>query len=152
MAISMSGATVDMTERDALLASSVEASGSYGGEIANTNWLGQTSGESLAGITASFAANVSTAIDSYSEEVMNRLNNVQTAVDSGVAFKGSGITAALDNFIASVKEVSISYLNKLKTAETEIVNNVQKAYETQDTDLSGNLGSDASSLESNSIK
>lgn len=152
MAISMSGATVDMTERDKLLSSSVDASGSYGGEIANTNWFGTMTGKTLAGVSPSFAANVASAIDNYAETVMTNLNNVQTAVDSGVAFKGEGISKALDSFIASVKDVSISYLNKLKDAETQIINSVQKAYETQDTDLSSNLGSDGSNLESNSIK
>lgn len=152
MAISMSGATVNTDERESLLQSSVDGSGTYGGETANaTFWTGKPTGKPLAGVTASFAANVSRAIDSYSDDVMEKLNQLQTA-NSEVAFKGTALKSALETFIESVKEVSISYLNKLKAAETQIINSVQTAYETQDTDLGSNLGSDGSNLESNSIK
>ena len=51
------------------------------------------------------------------------------------------------DFIVKVKEVANSYLDKLSAAEQEIINSVNAAYDTQDTDLSGDLGADSSTLD-----
>lgn len=153
MAITMSGATVDTTERDALLSSTVDAGVTSGGATLNTGGLfglGGTTGATLAGVTASFASNVSTAIDEYCAEVDAKVEELSQA-EVNTAFKGSAIEAALNNFIESVKTTAKSYTSKLKAAESEIINSVAKAYETQDTDISGNLASDGSTLESNVV-
>ena len=157
MAISMSGATVETGERDSLLSSTVDTSVTSGGATANTQATGflglggrEATGAALAGVTADFAKNVTTEIDSYCTSVNECIDKL-SQVEVNTAFKGSGIEAALNNFIESVKAVAKSYTNKLKNAETEIVNSVAQAYQTQDTDISGDLGSDASTLESNSV-
>ncbi len=153
MSITQSGATVDTTERDALLSSTVDAGVTSGGATLNTGGvlgLGGTTGANLAGVTASFASNVSTAIDEYCAEIDAKIEEL-SQVEVNTAFKGSAIESALNNFIESVKTTAKSYTNKLKEAETQIVNSVAKAYETQDTDISGNLASDGSTLESNII-
>lgn len=153
MAITMSGATVDTTERDALLSSTVDAGVTSGGATLNTGGpfgLGGTTGATLAGVTASFASNVSTAIDEYCAEIDAKVEEL-SQVEVNTAFKGSAIESALNNFIESVKTTAKSYTSKLKEAEAEIINSVAKTYETQDTDISGNLASDGSTLESNII-
>lgn len=148
MAITMSGATVDQSARESLRSSYVE--GISGGETANRTFFGGATGASLAGITDSFATHVSSAIDEYVEKIINDLNKLES-VNSQVAFKGAAVNAALSRFVTAVKEVSISYTNKLKEAETEIVNNVHTAYQSQDADLSGNLDADSGALGGNNI-
>lgn len=149
MSISMSGATVDQSSRDALLASTVDG-GSTGGVTANTKGGffghgGTASGASLAGVTAEFAAQVSSAIDDYCANVESKLNELN-AVESNGAFRGGALTAALSSFITGVKEVSMNYLAKLKEAEQQIVASVGAAYEAQDADLAGNLNSDVGTI------
>ena len=68
------------------------------------------------------------------------------STDSKIAFKGEAIGRALENFVSGVKESAFSYLNKLKAAEQQIVYSVNKTYQAQDTDISGNLSADASKL------
>lgn len=155
MAISMSGATVTTDTRDELLASSIDNSITSGGASPNmqpTGFLGlggkEATGAALAGITASFASNVSSRIDEYCTTIDNAIEKL-SQVDVNTAFKGTGIEGALNNFIESVKTVAKDYTNKLKAAETEIVNSVAQAYQAQDTDLTGDLGSDAAQLGSN---
>lgn len=148
MSISMSGATVDQSSRDALLASTVDGGSTGGGVSANKGGpfgLGGASGASLAGVTAEFAAQVSSAIDDYCANVESKLNELN-AVESGSAFRGAALTGALSNFITGVKEVSMNYLSKLKDAEQQIVASVGAAYEAQDTDLAGNLNSDVGTI------
>lgn len=152
MAISMSGATVDTSERDRLLQSSVDGSAVAGGEgfnVQRTGFLGlggvEASGVTLAGITESFASNVCTAIDNYKTAVQTELDKLQ-AVESNEAFKGTAVSAALEKFVTAVRDVGTQYLERLSGAETQIVNSVAQAYQTQDTDLSGNLNSDSSSI------
>ncbi len=155
MSISMSGATIETGERDTLNASSVDASG-FGGETANQQWAPglapwqwfntEASGATLAGVTASFATNVSNEIDTYVSEIDGYLDQLENA-NSEVAFKGEAVKAALTKFIDSVKAVAKSYTARLKAAESEIVNSVATAYNTQDSDLSGDLNSDSGSLD-----
>ncbi len=153
MAITMSGATVDTSERDNLLASNVDGSIVNGGATANTQatgWFGfggrEATGAALAGVTESFAANVSAAIDKYKENIETQLNQLE-AVESNAAFKGTAVSSALSKFVVSVREVGTNYINKLSSAEKQIIESVNAAYSTQDTDLSGNLNSDASSIQ-----
>lgn len=157
MAISMSGAKVETDQRDSLLASTIDSSVTSGGVTANTQGTGlfglggqEATGAALAGVTSTFAANVSNKIDEYCANVNQRLAELQN-VDTNVAFKGSGVSSALDRFIEAVKNVAISYTNKLKAAEQQIVNSVATAYATQDADLSGNMNADSGTLEGNMV-
>ena len=50
------------------------------------------------------------------------------------------------NFVNAVREVGTQYLERLSSAETQIINSVAQAYQTQDTDLSDNLNSDSGSI------
>ena len=154
MAITMSNATVDTSERDSLLQSSVNGGAVEGGVTANTRTEGGVfglfgeevaSGQPLAGVTASFAANVSQAIETYKSNVQTELDKLQN-VESNGAFRGEAITTALANFVNAVREVGTQYLERLSSAETQIINSVAQAYQTQDTDLSGNLNSDSGSI------
>lgn len=157
MAISMSGATVNTEARDALLSSEIDQSITSGGAEANTQATGflglggrEATGAALAGVTQSFATNVSNEIDTYKSEVQGYLDKL-TEAESNVAFKGEAIKASLTKFITSVRNVAKSYLDKLEAAEKQIVDSVKTAYQTQDTDLSQNLDSDSGSLESNTV-
>lgn len=150
MAITMSGATVDSSNRETLLNSEVDKN--VLGNDVNKPLTGMmltgfvrsgTSG--LAGVTSEFATAVSAAIDKYCQNIESILSKLE-AIDSKSAFKGSQIDGALANFVEGVKSSALSYLSKLKAAEQQIVESVQKAYATQDTDISSNLNSDTSSL------
>lgn len=155
MAITMSGAKVDTTERDSLLSSTIDSGMTSGGATLNrqyaNNTLGKTTGASKAGVKSTFVKNVSEAIDEYCAEIDAEVEKL-SEVNVNTAFRGSGIESALNNFIESIKTTANSYTKKIKAAETDIISGVAQAYETQDTDLSGNLGSDGTSLESNIIK
>lgn len=152
MAISMSSATVNTSERDELLQSNINGGVTGGGEQLNrTPFLHERTGAHLAGITKDFSANVSKAIDAYCDAIDTEVERL-SSVDYQKAFRGSGITKALDEFINSVKKTADSYIEKIKAAEKEIVSSVETAYQTQDSDLSGNLGSDGSTLEANVVK
>ena len=150
MAITMSGATVDSSNRETLLNSEVDKN--VLGNDVNKPLTGMmltgfvragTSG--LAGVTSEFATAVSAAIDKYCQNIESILSKLE-AIDSKSAFKGSQIDGALANFVEGVKSSALGYLSKLKAAEQQIVESVQKAYATQDTDISSNLNSDTSSL------
>ena len=150
MAISMSGATVDTSERDSLLSSSIDGGAVAGGATANTSggFFGigaEASGAALAGVTESFASHVTSAIDSYKADVQAKLDKLQ-AVESNSAFQGSAVSGALAKFVTSVRDVGTQYLERLSAAESQIINSVAQAYQTQDADLSGNLNSDACAI------
>ena len=135
-----------------LLNSSVDA-GVVGGNISQQReetfvWTGvggNTSGAKLAGVTEDFAESVSDKIEEYCKTVEDILKDLEST-DSKIAFKGEAIGRALENFVSGVKESAFSYLNKLKAAEQQIVYSVNKTYQAQDTDISGNLSADASKL------
>lgn len=149
MAITMSNATIDDSARQALHSTQLDGGIMPGfGDFAG-GALGEVldPSESLAGITPSFATNVSSAIEDYCSNINGIIGKLE-AVESSSAFKGSAIEGSLVKFIESVKQVSLNWVTALKNAEQQIVQQVQKAYETQDTDISSNLNSDASTLES----
>lgn len=151
MAISMSGATVDTSERDSLLSSSINGQIVAGGESANTSGAfggmfgTEASGAKLAGVTFNFAGQVKMAINNYIREVQSKLDQLQ-AIENNSAFRGMAVNQALTTFVDSVREVGKEYLAKLQEAEKQIIESVDKAYSTQDTDLSDNLKSDSSQL------
>ena len=153
MAISMSGATIETGERDGLKGSSIDTSVTSGGATANTKTTGMlwwkdttATGATLAGVTPAFATNVCKAIDDYKTNVQTYIDKLEDK-NSEQAFKGEQVKAALTNFITEIKTVANSYLDKLSAAEQEIINSVGKAYETQDTDLSGDMGADTTTLD-----
>ncbi len=149
MAITMSGATVDSSNREMLLNSEVDknvlGNKSYGSSTPYLRDWARLGTAGLAGVTSEFATAVSTAIDKYCQNIESILSKLE-AIDSKSAFKGSQIGGALANFVEGVKSSALGYLSKLKAAEQQIVESVQKAYATQDTDISSNLNSDTGSL------
>ena len=156
MAITQSGATVDTSARDEFLQSSVDSSITNGGETAHTQTTGdflgiggETSetGAGLGGVTANFVNEYTNAMDTYCSNIKAKIDDL-TKVEVNQAFKGEAVETALNKFVESVKEVATNYITKLQKAEQSIIEGVQKAYETQDTDLSSNLSSDGTSLTS----
>lgn len=105
----------------------------------------QSVGAALAGVTEAMAQNIAQGIESYESRVRAVLEKLN-AVDPSEAFKGSSLTAALNNFVEGVKQVSNNYLNRLTDAENQIVRSVASAYASQDETLSGQLNSDTSGL------
>ena len=140
MAVTMSSATVNQDLRNSMQNMEVDSSFQSGGATG-----GLFGGESLAGITPNFATNVTSAIEDYISGVNNILEKM-TGVQNNVAFKGAGVEQSLNSFIEKVKTVSLEFTDALKNAETQIINEVASVYGTQDTDISGDLHSDASSL------
>ena len=148
MAISMSGAEVDTSQRDALLGSNVNGSVTAGNETANTKgWFNpKPTGAALAGVTANFAGHVCAEIDDYIRSITGHID-AMVAAQSNVAFQGEGVSGALQRFITAVQAVANDYANRLKGAEQQIINSVQEVYTAQDSHLSGELSSDAGGLQ-----
>lgn len=158
MAINMSSATVDDSSRNKLLSS--EVSSDLGGGVdayeyslgdvvsgdAGIADIGDNSGAKTAGITTDFVPRFTDAMANYKSSIQSAIDQIE-AVDSGNAFRGEGLKSALVSFINGIKTVATSYINALETAENQIISSVQKAYEQQDTDISGNLNSDAKNVE-----
>lgn len=139
MSITMSGGNVNNTVAQDLMGKSVAQ------EIADADMTGS---EPLVGITASFASNLSRAIDSYCTEADTALSEL-TTVASNTAFKGTGIETALNNFVEGVRTVASAYIKALNTAETEIVNSVSTVYKAQDQSISSEMNADTGNLEQN---
>ena len=78
------------------------------------------------------------------EDILSKLESEE----SGMAFQGPSIRGALANFVEGVRSSALSYLNKLKAAEQQIVASVFETYAAQDEDISSNLASDTSKLNS----
>ena len=136
MAIQMSSATVSTENRENLMKAAIDVS-------ATTNIFDDAKED--VGITEEFATEVTRAIDDYIAIVENDVKAIENA-SSDEAFKGTSISAALSNFVTGIKKAAEDYITRLQTAENEIINNVNKAYEAQDTELASNVTSDASSL------
>lgn len=141
MAITMSGATIDDSLRETI-------KGDVNVSVIAGNESTELTGGTVVGIDAEFATSIKEAIDTYIDGIETELEKLETEVDPEGAFKGSGITEALKNFVTSVKEIAKNYITTLKYAEHQIINSVHSAYETQDTDLSASLNADSTNLES----
>ena len=163
MAVTMSNATIDNTERESFLNSEVDTSVTAGGAQLNTvtNREGgifglfgrdvtSTTGAKLAGVTPQFAQHVKSAIDDYISSIDYWLNQIQDT-NSNVAFKGEAISAALSSFVSSIREVANSFTNKLKIAEQQIIDSVDLAYKTQDEHVSGEMNTDSSNVSGTAI-
>lgn len=159
--ISMSGATIEDSDRTSLNSSSIAGVGgnagvpsSPPGGLANgsgNNGSNSFGGEPLVGITESFATAVTGSIDSYCEGVNTALDELQSVATTG-AFQGEAISAAIKTFVDGCREVAQSYVNKLKAAENQIINSVEKVYSSQDTELGGNVDGATASVQSQSAQ
>ena len=137
MAITMSNAQLDDSQRQSLLNSTV----------ADVS-VGDTSG--FAGIKPEFVSTLTSSISEYISKARAELDKLES-VDSNEAFQGTQFQTALANFVTGVKEVGESYLNALASAEQQIINSVHTVYETQDTDLGGQLSADAQATQGQAL-
>lgn len=148
MSISMSDAQVHDDHRQSFLSSNVNTEVIQGGEELNqtSSILGSNpTGKPLAGITSAFATNVVAKIDDYIEGINATLEKLNTA-DPEIGIKGGAVDVAIKHFVLAVKQEAKNYTDKLRVAETQIINSVSVAYGTQDSDLGANLQSDSSML------
>lgn len=111
----------------------------------NRKWFNENKNP-IVGITPEMLPKITNAIDEYISNLTTTLEGMPTAVDYTQAFKGEGITKAVETFVTSVKDVCKSYLDALKNAENQIVESVNAQYQASDSDLAGQLNSDASSI------
>lgn len=156
MAITMSEAKVDDDIRQSLISSSIAGPSAGSNTSSITGIFGGTpvfrsgaSGVNLAGIKPDFVNVLTKSIDNYINNADEALSKL-TAVDSSSAFQGTQIKTALSNFVTGVREVGKSYLKALGNAENQIINSVHTVYQTQDSDLAGQIASDEDSLRSQS--
>ena len=157
MAVTMSETTASREAEIKLQSTSVDTTIINGGAVSTVKYHTYGAGDGhqaligrgtpLVGITASFATNVSRAIEEYCNNIKNKINEMQT-IDSTGAFKGESVTTAIANFVTGVKEVVNAYITSLQNAEQEIINNVQNVYTQQDTNISGNLNTDSGKVTS----
>lgn len=153
MAVTMSETTAsrdsEIRLRNTTVDTSVVSGGATSTMVVGGGGMGATvtAGVPLVGITASFATNVCRAIEEYSTNIQNRINEMES-IDSTGAFRGEAVTAAIANFITGVREVANAYIVSLQRAEQEITNNVHNVFSQQDTNISGNLNTDSNTLTS----
>lgn len=100
------------------------------------------------GITPEMLSKITGAIDSYTNQLNSVLDQMPDAVDYTVAFRGTEVENAIKKFVTSVKEVCRSYLENLKLAESQIVESVEAQYKSSDANISEQLNSDVSAIDS----
>ena len=144
MAINVSDAAINHELNDNLNSTSVDVSST--GNQASAQGRFATSTPNV-GITTDMATEIIRAIDNYKNEIQDTLNELET-VDSEIAFKGTGITEAIRNFVNGVRDTANSYLASLKESQQQIIESVKSAYEEQDTDIASNVRSDENTVTS----
>lgn len=152
MAITMSEANAEtaLDARSTYLSKSVDT-GALGDEVQTEyNWF-VPAGANLAGVTADLVTNYTKAVETYSDNVKEKINELSNPKVNS-AFKGKQVEASLKKFVDSVKVVANSYLASLAAVQTAIAGAVAAAYEQQDTDLSGNLTTDTGTLEESVVE
>ena len=97
------------------------------------------------GITADMVSQIQTAYDNYISQINSDIAQIENP-EVNQAFKGSSVETAFKNLVSSVKETAQRFTQSLKEAEMQIIQEVQKAYETQDTSIAGDINSDAGTL------
>ena len=151
MAITMSDANANtaLEARNTYLSKSLDSM-ALGAELApETSWFSPV-GADLAGVTDSLVTNYSKAVETYSANVREKINELSNP-EVNSAFKGSKVEESLQKFVESVKVVANSYLESLAAVQTAIAGAVAAAYEQQDIDLSGNLTTDQGTLEESKV-
>lgn len=98
------------------------------------------------GITPEMLTKITSAIDEYVNNLNATLDAMPTAVDYTQAFKGQGITKAVENFVTTVKDVCKSYIYSLQNVEQQIIKSVEMNYNDSDSDLSGQLNTDSTNI------
>lgn len=141
MAVKMSDAKITHGISDNLNKTSVDTS-LTGNSAQDFSGMGST-----VGITEDMARNISNAIDQYKQEITDTLSQLRN-VDSQNAFKGTGITEAISRFIEGVKHTANEYLQAVAESQNEIIYSVKQAYQQQDTDISGNVKGDETTVTS----
>lgn len=131
--------------------SSYTGSADNGGESLFSKTFGMASSLTYetVGITPEMLSKITTAIDEYVSNLNASLDAMPTAVDYTKAFKGEGVTKAVENFVTSVKEICQSYIISLQQTEQQIIDSVNSHYSASDADLSGQLNSDAANIHGN---
>ena len=159
MAISMSAGKIDSSERESLLGQTVDNSANLNDlqtngidiHIPGTNTSNLEGNEAkLAGITATFATDVTAKIDSYITTVQGHINSMAN-VASTSAFKGETLNNKISSFIKTISFICNDYVSRLHSAENQIINSVSAAYQQQDTDIAGDLISDSAQTLGNNI-
>lgn len=107
---------------------------------------GSKNSHDFVGITPEMLSKITGAIDSYSSNLNNILDSMPDAVDYTQAFRGTGVEAAVKNFVVSVKELCKSHLESLKLAENQIIESVNAQYQASDQDVASQLNSDTSAI------
>ncbi len=127
--ISLGGINPGMTSGIAFLGSSL-----IGGNVVGR-----------AGITADMVSQIETAYDNYISQINDDIAQIENP-EVNQAFKGSSVESAFKNLVAAVKETAHEFTQSLKEAEMQIIQEIQKAYEAQDTSIAGDINSDAGTL------
>lgn len=152
MAVRMSDATINHDLSDNLNNSSVDIN-STGNQTIEPyisdmviKGMDKSSAEPV-GVSTNMVSGITHAIDEYENGIRTTLEKLE-AINSQGAFKGAGVTEAVAKFVTGVKETANSYLKALKDSQVQIIESVKTAYETQDSDISGNVNSDEATVTS----
>lgn len=131
-------------------AQGVSGTGSAGG------WLGigakpaSTEATGAAGIKFEFKTKMDAAIKEYQDGINGEIDKMETNC-SGIiskAFRGTEIEKAVNNLIVALKTEAMQYAAALASAEIQIVEEVGKAYQAQDTALGSSMNADTAAMAS----
>lgn len=169
MAISKSSYEIETTDRDTLSGANVDVGVVGGNAVAGvealTGWdidgsdnainkffskIAGKDTETLAGITPQFVEQFTAAMESYIKKVDADIDKLDSA-NSTIAFAGTDIQKAINNFITGVKNVAKTYTKKLRDAEVQIATSVKAAYEAQDKNTVQELGNDTRTVNNSGV-
>jgi len=110
-----------------------------------------TSASGAAGIKYRFKGQMDSAITEYINGINGEIDKMETNCSAIIskAFRGTNIEAAVLRLIQALRDEAKAYATALGAAENQIVEEVAKAYEAQDTALGGSMDQDTAVMTSN---
>lgn len=102
--------------------------GTFGNELRNGT---------MTGINYANASAINTAIENWLSKIDQDLSEIE-AIDTSSAFKGEQFTAAIQDFILSVKQTCHNVSSNLREFQ-KILNEAIAAYKTRDTQLKSDI-------------
>ena len=109
-----------------------------------------TEATGAAGIKFEFKTKMDAAIKEYQDGINGEIDKMETNC-SGIiskAFRGTEIEKAVNNLIVALKTEAMQYAAALASAEIQIVEEVGKAYQAQDTALGSSMNADTAAMSS----
>lgn len=99
----------------------------------------------LVGINTKLIPDMKKAIDTYVKEMNVELKTIKAAIDPTIAFKGTSIEPAIQDYINSVFNYVVSICRKLLAFDAKL-DEIAKAWESSDMNISSKVSSGSDEL------